>query len=78
MHASRRKRAVLVGSYARRLRDFGPLSRSSTCMTLMKGFYIEVTDGQGVEYHDECRAPNERDAREAIEGLDRIDSSKTA
>ncbi len=47
-------------------------------MTLMKGFYIEVTDGQGVEYHDECRAPNERDAREAIEGLDRIDSSKTA
>ncbi len=38
-------------------------------MTLMKWFYIEVTDAQGVEYHDECRAPNERDAREAIEGL---------
>lgn len=38
-------------------------------MTFMKWFYIEVTDSQGVEYHDECRAPNERDARDAIEGL---------
>ena len=38
-------------------------------MTLMKWFYIEVTDSHGEEYHDECRASNERDAREAIAGL---------
>lgn len=35
----------------------------------MTWFYIEVTDAQGVEYQDECRASNEREARTAIEEL---------
>ena len=35
----------------------------------MKWFYIEVTDAHGVEYHDECRASDEPEARTAIESL---------